>query len=457
MSEFSSIQMALFNFFEFKVRKSDLFKIREKVDKKLDDFEKSNDKDKGKKQVELDILKEEQINVRKNALKTTIPKWLSECANEARNVGKPMFKVTHPVKFVHGMTPYGGINVLNDSSNNSYLMTTDKLKKHYFDIAMSNGNLITHGRFLLSDLNDKTVYEALEQDDYGWLSEFSTDRMQIEQWANGLKAWLGESEDIEISRLKQIYFHRPRNDNYVLLSPLLSSALAQAIYEKVRFTFFDRENSKRRKAKKNSKYASGELIAFPGVAIMKFGGSQSQNISVRNFERHGEVYLLSCAPPEWHTSLKPPLQNVSVFQGEFNRKAWYLTKELRDYLIGLHQNKSNMRIRKHVRHKVNQIIDLLLNYVSQIQGLKAEQGWSSKASGLKFEYKLWLDMHNEDRVFQEKRREGDWIAIVCRDFGIWLNDRLRHDKAEFEAIESRHWSKLLRNRLERLERREYQE
>lgn len=454
MSEFSPIQMALFNFFEFKVRESALFKIRDKVDKKAEEVAKSSDKDKAKKQTQLDDLLQEQTNIRKDAIQTTIPEWLTTSAEKAGQVAKPMLKVTHPTKFTHGMTPYSGIYITPKASSDDFLMTTDKLGNRHFDIAMSNGNLITHGRFLLSKLDDKTVYEALEQNDDSWLSEFSSNKEQIDRWTSGLKYWLGQSPAIEASRLKQNYFHNPQDDSYVLLSPLFSSALAQAVYEKVRFTRFDQENNQRRKARKNDKYASGKLLAIPNIAIMNFGGTQPQNITVRNFERHGEVFLLRCAAPEWQSTLQPPINNSSVFQGEFNRRAWSTARELRNYLIELHDDKSNMHIRKRVKHKVDYMIDVLLNYVSQVQSFEEQAGWSEQATNLKFEHKLWLDVHNPDLEFQKKRREGEWQAVVCRDFGQWLNHKLEHKKAVFEAIESKHWAKLLKKQLDKLEREE---
>jgi CRISPR-associated protein Csy1 len=452
MSEFSTIQMALFNFFEFKVRESALFKIREKVDKKASDIEKSSDSDKVVKQEQLNDLLQEQISIRKDALKTTIPEWLTASAEKAGEVAKPMLKVTHPTKFTHGMTPYSGIYVAAQELDDKYLMTTDKLGNRYFDIAMSNGNLITHGRFLCSNLDGKTVYEALEQNDIGWLSEFSADNDQIDQWAFGLKQWLGQSSAIEASRLKQIYFHNPKDDSYVLLSPLFSSALAQAVYERVRFARFNPENNQRRKARKNGKYADGELLAIPNIVIMNFGGTQPQNITVRNFERHGEVFLLPCFAPEWQSTLKPPINNRSIFMGEFSRRAWYIARELRDYLVDLQNDKSNIYIRKRVKRKVDQIIDVLLSYVSQVQALEEQAGWSEKATDLKFEHKLWLDVHNPNPEFQKKRREGEWQAVVCRDFGLWLNHKLEHKNAVFEAIESKHWAKLLKQQLDKLER-----
>lgn len=50
---FSTIKISVFGFFETKIKKSALFKIKDKVDKKKQHVEKSSDKDKAKKEEEL--------------------------------------------------------------------------------------------------------------------------------------------------------------------------------------------------------------------------------------------------------------------------------------------------------------------------------------------------------------------------------------------------------------------
>ena len=89
MSDFSQIQRSVLLFFETKVQKSDLFTIRDKVDKKAIEVDKSADKDRAKKQTQLEELLKEQLNTRKEALRTVIPEWLTTCADKAIAIGKP--------------------------------------------------------------------------------------------------------------------------------------------------------------------------------------------------------------------------------------------------------------------------------------------------------------------------------------------------------------------------------
>jgi len=447
VSDFSQIQRAVLSFFETKVQKSDLFKIRDKVGKKTLEVEKSAEKDKAKKEIQLQALLGEQQEARKEALKTVIPAWLTECANKAVAVGKPMLKASHPAKFSHGMIPYSGVYVSSLGSKSKYL-TTDSLNNRYFDVVMSNGNLITHGRFLMTVLDDRTVYEKLEANDDQWLYEFSKNEEQVEAWSSGLKNWLDtHPQRVPVSRLKQNFF--PVDDGYHLLSPLFSSVLCQKIYEKSRY---DKSNAQRKKARKNGQYAEGETFDLPKMAVLNFGGSQPQNISVGNFERRGEAYLLSCTPPPaWVESLQLPIHATSLYGGEFERRAWYLTQRLQRYLVKLHKQRSNKAIRDEVKRSVDEIIDVLLNYVAQIQNLENKAGWTREAADLKASHKLWLDPYRSEQKFQDARREGDWQAEICHDFGQWLNKKLEHKKMVFERVESRFWAKRLKAQLREFE------
>lgn len=455
MSDFSQAQLSVLQFFETKVAKSTLFKIRDKVDKKAQEVEKSSDKDKAKKELQFKVLKQEQLQERRSALTSVIPDWLTECADKAISVDKPMLKVSHPAKFSHGAIPYAGLYIKPAATavESNYYITTESLHSRYFDIAMSNGNLITHGRFLKTLIDDGTIYEKLEKDDDVWLTEFSKDKAQLKHWAIGLKHWIAIPDTLETSRLKQNYFPTPDADeDYHLIAPLFSSVLCQAIYEQVRASRFDKEQVLRHRAKKAGKYRQGETIDFPNLAIMNFGGSQPQNITVGNFERHGEAYLLSCAPPHWKSELQPPFYAKSLYGGEFNRRAWKSVRELQTFLVKFHGDKSNKRIRDHIKRVVHHIIDILLGYVSQVQSLEKMAGWSVQSDDLKLSHKLWLDPFRDDISFQNSRRAGDWQDEVCKDFGLWLNHKLEHKKMIFAKIESKHWAILLKAELRKFER-----
>lgn len=442
----------MFGFFETKIKKSLLFKIKEKVDKKQQDVEKSAEKNRAKREEELTLLQAALKEQRQASLVSEIPDYLTECADKAISVDKPMFKVTHPVKFTHGLISYGGIYVKPFSKNTNSFLTTEALQEPYYDISNSNGNLITHARFLMLNLDGETVYNKLKNGDEAWLFEFTKKEKQVEQWAEGLRTWIAETEEIkEASRLKQNYFLLS-GGSYHITVPLFSSSLCQAIYERIRFSTFSQENKKLRTAKKNNKYAEGVLVEYPNFAVMNFGGTQPQNISAGNFERHGEAFLLPCSSPQWQSSLKPPTKKSSLYEDEFDRRAWKIAKELQLYLAKLQGRKGNMEIRNHVAQLVYQIIDTLLGYVAEIHSLEDQAGWSETDCQLKESHKLWLDLHHKDKDFQLHRESGEWQKEVCKDFGLWLNKKLESKTMVFAKIESSHWAKLLKRQLREFER-----
>ncbi len=448
---FSKIKMSMFQFFETKIKKSALFKANEKVVKKQQELKKATEKDKLKKQQELEALLITQQQQRQASLTTEIPDYLTECANKAISVNKPMFKVTHPVKFTHGLAPYGGIYVQNKKPAIGGYLTSENLQTDNFDITNSNGNLITHARFLMLNLDGKTIYDRLKNEDDTWMLEFTHQPKQAEQWSQGLKHWIAETAQIEdAAYLKQSYF--PIDTGYHLLSPLFSSSFCQAIYERIRWSIFNQDNIKRRKAKKAKLYAKETLIEYPNIAVMKYGGTQPQNISAGNFERHGEAFLLPCSPPHWQSSLKPPCHYKSIFSGEFERRAWKTVKTLQRYLAQLGQRKGNKEIRNHVRNWVEQLIDILFIFVAEIQNLKDQAGWSETDCKLKSSHQLWLDCHRQDEAFQQERASNAWQKEVCDDFGIWLNRKLKTKDKMFAQIEATHWAKLLQKSLREFER-----
>ncbi|MBV1883427.1 MAG: type I-F CRISPR-associated protein Csy1 [Pseudomonadales bacterium] len=450
--DFSVVKMAVFGFFETKIKKSDLYKIKDKVDKKQQEVNKGTDKDRPKKEEELKLLKIQLKQQRRDSLLSEIPSYLTECAEKAKSVDKPMFKVTHPVKFTHGLIPYGGIYSKSSPTNSDRYLTTESLRGEYYDITNSNGNLITHARFLMLNLDGETVYNKLEKEEDDWLSEFTRDDKQVKQWSEGLRLWVAETESIKnASHLKQNYF--PLEDHsYHLTSPLFSSSMCQKLYERIRFSAFSQENKQLRTAKKKNKYADGILVEYPSFAVMNFGGTQPQNISTGNFERHGEAFLLPCSPPKWQSKIQLPISNTTVYAGEFDRRTWRLVKDLQYYLMENQGKKGNMEIRNHVTQLVYQIIDTLFDYVSEIHSIGNRAGWSKTDCKLKESHKLWLDLNREDETFQLYRESGEWQNEVCRDFGLWLNKKLEHKKMVFAKIESSHWAKLLKRQLREFER-----
>ncbi|MDP1775647.1 MAG: type I-F CRISPR-associated protein Csy1, partial [Moraxellaceae bacterium] len=100
---------------------------------------------------------------------------------------------------------------------------------------------------------------------------------------------------------------------------------------------------------------------------------------------------------------------------------------------------------------VNDLIDVLLNYAAEVQGLIEHAGWSLQNNKLKPAEQLWLDTWCEDLQFQQKRANNNWQQDICMAFADWLNHKLnyalKNDGLVFGTVQHRHWAKLFAPRL----------
>jgi CRISPR-associated protein Csy1 len=452
-------RQAVLTFFETKIKKSKLFKAKDKVSNKEKELSKPvSEKNKLKLEESLsDLIAKYQEQV-KDSLKNEIPEFITEASEKANELDKkgllknvPTFKVTHPTKFTSGEIQAGGIYFKPEIEPFEGYLSTGSLKSSYYDLSHQNGALITYTRFLMINLDGQTIYDKLENSDIAWLLSFTLDKKQAEEWLEGLKIWAQKVELKDAYGLKQIYFP-VGNDSYHTLAPLFSSSLYQSVHENVIFSKFSDENKHARNAKKDKKYIFDIVVEYPRLAITKFGGAQPQNITGGNFERQGKAFLFPCNPPVWKSTLNPPIKSESLFENEFDYRVRQQVKELKEYLKSVSKQESNSKIRSRVTSLVNQIIGTLFSYVVEIQNLAEHKGWSEKASLLPEHHKLWLDPFREDESFLLSRKNSEWASDICRDFGLWLNKKLETKTVVFTKYESDHWALMLEPQLKEFER-----
>lgn len=447
-------RQAVLTFFETKIRKSKLFKAKDKVSKKEKELSKPvSEKNKlklDKSWSDLFAKYQEQV---KDSLKNEIPEFITEASEKANELDKkkgllknvPTLKVTHPSKFTSGEIQAGGIYFKPENNAFEDYLSTDSLKSSYYDLSHQNGALITYTRFLMVNLDGQTIYDKLETSDLSWLLSFTSDETQAKEWLEGLKIWAQKVELKDAYGLKQIYFP-VENGSYHTLAPLFSSSLCQSVHDNVIFVKFSAKNKLARKAKKDKKYIDDIVVEYPKLAITKFGGTQPQNITGGNFERQGKAFLFPCSPPIWKSTLNPPIKSKSLFENEFDYRARQQVKELREYLKPVAKKSSK------VTSLVNQIIDTLFSYVAEVQNLTEHVGWSEKASLLPEHHKLWLDPFRKDESFISSRKNSEWASAICRDFGLWLNKKLETKTVAFTKYESDHWALMLEPQLKEFER-----
>ena len=371
--------------------------------------------------------------------------WLDWASSNAKNVSF----ATHIVKLTHSGIS-GASNVYFDKVGEERFLSTSSLKNKEIEISQTNNALAPIGKLLQLQANNESLSEQLKKGDLAIFEAFAKNDEQLTQWRKGFKAVFKEKSLASHYLAKQMYFPINDNDhcdekNYHLINPMMSSSLDQAIFEKVNFAKYSKEMVEIRKQKKEGLYHQDIQIAHPNLAILKVTASNHGNASPLNGKRSGRRYLLPSMPPTWQKIPSPPVKQKSLFEGEFEKRSWRAVKELQRYLIKL-QNKEfgNKAIRDQVKQQINNIINILFDYVLEIQAMPSE--WSEQAK-LKEAHALWLDNNRDDQSFQEKRKSGQWQDDICQDFGLWMNRKLSTKEMKLVQFEQSRWAKLLQNRL----------
>lgn len=380
--------------------------------------------------------------------------WLTDAASRAGQISL----VTHALKFTHSDAK--GSSVFNTASaeEKPEYLSTAALKQPEVD-AVGNAAALDVAKLLQTEYQGDSLASALQRGDDSALAALADDPRQLAQWVNGFKQALTDKQPSSHKLAKQIYFplsDTPADDQYHLISPLYSSSLAQALYQRITSTRFGDEAKAIRQARKEKRWHDAIDVSYINLAAQNMGGTKPQNISFLNSGRRGKSYLLPCAAPAWESVSKPPLLHKSIFRprGEFASLAYPLVRQMQQFLLSVRSVSNTMEIRQQCWAYADSIIDSLFNYGAAVQNLEA--GWSGdEACVLKRSQQLWLDPYRgeTDRDFKGERESGDWRKEVAHDFGVWLNRQLEHEQLRFSEVERREWStaNLFKRRMRELE------
>jgi len=353
--------------------------------------------------------------------KYEVRNWLSDAARRAGQISL----VTHALKFTHGDAK--GISIYKPSGeeNINYLSSAN-LKAAVLD-AVGNAASLDIVKLLQAEYQGDSLLASLIRNDTSALAALADNTQQLTEWIEGFKQVLSSPEPASHKLAKQIYF--PVGDNqYHLLSPLFSTSLAHALHERIVAARFSEEAKEVYAAFKNETWHSQPRTSYLNTALQTFGGTKPQNISYLNSVRGGKVRLLSCAAPVWQNISKPPLKHKSIFHfgSEFSRAAYASVGRLKHYLLSVYGKESTFEIRQQRESYVDEIIDILFNYVAGVHQF-ANPGWSAENEcELKRSQQLWFDplRSKTDDAFRLEREAGDWKKEIARDFGYWLSQQL---------------------------------
>ncbi|VXD06238.1 CRISPR-associated protein Csy1 [Enterobacterales bacterium 8AC] len=377
--------------------------------------------------------------------------WLTDAASRAGQISL----VTHALKFTHSDAKGSSVFLPTVVSDSAYLSTAT-LRNPAID-AVGNAAALDVAKLLQTEYEGESLIAAINRGDDSPLAALAESDQQLQQWISGFKQVLVDKQPSSHKLAKQLYFPVGDND-YHLLSPLFSSALAHAMHQRIADARFSEAAKEIYSAFKAGVWHSAPRVSYPNTAVQNIGGTKPQNISYLNSVRGGRTWLLSCAAPSWEIIPKPPTKHKSIFHenSDFSRMARPIVRDLRHYLLSVKQLENTKEIRDHRLAFTDEIIDTLFNYVAEIQNLDVQVGWSAEEGcQLKRSQQLWLDAGRaeKDEDFKFEREGGDWQKEIALDFGVWLNRRLQHEELKFGEVERREWStaKLFKQRLREFE------
>lgn len=371
--------------------------------------------------------------------------WLSDAAMRARQISF----ATHPLKFSHPDARGSSGNVITDNDQpEPTLLCTSALKQIKLDV-VGNAAALDVAGLLQLEAKGSSLASQIASGDVSALAPFATDANQLEQWREGYAQALSDHEIRSHSMAKQVYF--PVDEGYHLLSPLFSSAMAQAVHERISHSRYSEAAAAARKARREQQLSDLPCVDYPNLAALSFGGTKPQNISLLNSGRGGLSLLFNAEPPKWHAQFSLPKTGRQAFWQAYERRVSSIVWELGSFLLSVQHKDSTMEIRQQRADLVEQLMDELLDYAVLVQTQSQHQGWSS-TSNLSRAEQLWLDPGRPEPEFHAERAAMDWCKEIAGQFALWLNLKLKHRKLPMSDTEYLEWQSELESRLRLLEK-----
>jgi CRISPR-associated protein Csy1 len=418
--------------------------LQERLDKKLDELQKEEHK---KSAItifdeELEKLKNKYEEKKQSVIDGyQLEVWLDDAAKRVAQ----LTLVTHAVKYQNPDAKGSSLYAAEEESTDSFWVSTASLRHPANDV-VGNAAALDVYKFLHISHQEETILSRIFRNDEALHSALPASDEKKDRWFQEFRAIKSPKIPPTTHTLaKQLYF--PVGDGkYHLLAPLFPTVLANEVYRQVQ-NRFDDITKEARKAKKESKSYPHGYRDYPNLAVQNFGGTKPQNISQLNSERRGQAFLLPSLPPSWNSAaVRVPFCVESVFPKIFAGRVKRLTNELKNFFVKVQDRESNAGIRQTRAELVRKIVDELLQYSSEIQGLLP--GWSTKPEcHLQQAEVFWLDPDRADDEWQRQRDAIDWEWQISHEFANWLNATLQTDRLRFGDDERLEWKKLLQKEL----------
>ena len=367
-------------------------------------------------------------------------KWISNAAHKSNSVSVDM---THIAKLTHSSAKASNFNALTFGVQQpkTLLITAHFAGKLPTDFAYTTAEYSPIAEFLQLDCAGEMLGKILCNNPLA-LKSYAQDDAQLQQWQKQFSQAFNEKNKSSHTLVKQVYFPVPSENGYHLLTPLVSSSLAQIIHERVWGT--RQKDSLVREARRNKVY-SQEIDSLFQTAILKVTQSSKAhtNVSSLNVKRSGQLILFPAIPPQWQIQNKPPIHLKTLFNKQLAVQAREPLTELKNLLLAIKANKLsvNLQRKRLIRSYITDIAVVVFDYAAHIQGLKQHTSWS-KGSQLPVHQQYWLDPLRQDEEFQAAKATVDWSSDLVIDFSKWINRHIKLKQLTLGTAHEKQWQKL---------------
>lgn len=383
--------------------------------------------------------------------------WLADAARRVSQIQA----VTHVLKATHPDARGSNLHLIPNELPQHDLVGSHLLGDEFAEDIVGNAAALDVFKFLKVEVEGKRLLEWMRAGDPDLQEALSEDPDKAKTWIEAFSSLVRhEQKPVSHTSAKQLYWlagEEPiEDDQYHLLQPLFSSALAHAVHSELQDALFGEENKNAKEARRRNSSCDDAYREYRDLAIRKLGGTKPQNISQLNSERGGVNYLLSSLPPRWNSNNHIKLLRVDSVLTSFQ---WFdevpeLLRLLIDMLLA---NPNAVKQTRDKRRALEQALGQQLSLFGDYIRFSQEPGWTYNSKCcLPLCEKLWLDPDRaqmparethvqEDVEFNNALHWGDWPEQVAHRFANWLNEKLH--KAGVKAVgdvEYKHWARQVR-------------
>lgn len=360
----------------------------------------------------------------------------------ALTFGDGSYLATHIAKLTHSSNKGSSIDLRYFESCSKYsdfYLCTDA--RSSLDTAYPDNKYSSISQLYNTQVDGQFIGDLLRGDGGDFLSDLTGDQELLSLWASSFSKKIKDEKKQSYFLSKQVYFPVGENQ-YHLLMPLTSSSLVHALHlvhkkrwEEPLESAFELQGKKM--------YSPTTVTRYPSKAYLHVTGSNHSNASSLNGKRGGRIPLMSTLPPQWTSRVPSYIDKSSIFTKALTFELKEEVTELTNYLLLL-KNKvlsvSEPKRNAAVLSKLRAINSQLFNYLESINEAENDDGWTT-TSKLPIEQQLLFEPWRGDETAQTCKKNNDWMVMLSREFGRWLNQQLnKNKKLKLTSIQAVLWA-----------------